>query len=449
MKLPDIKLNPDNPRLIKDDKFKKLVASIKDFPKMMALRPIVVDDTMTILGGNMRYKALQEAGFTEIPDEWVKQAKDLTEEEKKRFVIEDNMPFGEWDWDLLANNFEIGDLLDWGFNENELKIEREPHGSLTDRFIIPPFTVFDTRQGYWQDRKRLWLALGLDSEMGRGENLLKMDHLPWGDSGMKYGAKTNICNAPPTPGYADIKMQTMAPGTSIFDPVLCEIINTWFNIPKGTVLDPFAGGSVRGIVADKLGHPYTGIDLSKEQIDANNGQAKKLGLTPKWIVGDSNIMIDQLTDKYDLIFSCPPYEDLEKYSDDPADISNMSREDFNKVYSSIIKKSVSHLRDDRFACFVVSEVRNKEGVYTGLPARTIKYFEESGANFYNDIVLYNVAGTLPLRVTKVFMGGRKLGKIHQNVLVFYKGDVKKIKENYGEIDFSNLPSETDEIDFRI
>jgi DNA modification methylase len=125
MKLNDIHTNPDNPRLIKDDKFKKLVASIKDFPKMMSLRPIVVDDTMTILGGNMRYKALQEAGYTEIDDSWVKIAKELTDAEKKRFVIEDNMPFGEWDWELLGNNYEIADLLDWGFDEKDLKIEQD------------------------------------------------------------------------------------------------------------------------------------------------------------------------------------------------------------------------------------------------------------------------------------------------------------------------------------
>jgi hypothetical protein len=120
MKLSDIHVNPDNPRLIKDDKFKKLVASIKDFPKMMSLRPIVVDDTMTILGGNMRYKALQEAGYTEIDDSWVKIAKELTDAEKKRFVIEDNMPFGEWDYELLANNWNFEDLLNWGFDEAEL-----------------------------------------------------------------------------------------------------------------------------------------------------------------------------------------------------------------------------------------------------------------------------------------------------------------------------------------
>lgn len=123
--LSDLKLNENNPRLIREDKFKKLVASIKDFPKMMELRPIVIDKDMNILGGNMRFRALQEAGYNEIDDSWVKIADKLTDEEKKRFVIEDNMPFGEWDWDILANNFEVGDLLDWGFNENELKIEQE------------------------------------------------------------------------------------------------------------------------------------------------------------------------------------------------------------------------------------------------------------------------------------------------------------------------------------
>lgn len=126
-KLDDIKLNPDNPRIIKDDKFKKLVASIKDFPKMMELRPIVIDDTYTVLGGNMRLRALREAGFTEIPENWVKIADKLTNDEKRRFILEDNILFGEWDWDKLANNFEVGDLLTWGFDEKELSIENTPN----------------------------------------------------------------------------------------------------------------------------------------------------------------------------------------------------------------------------------------------------------------------------------------------------------------------------------
>jgi DNA modification methylase len=123
MKIEDIKPNPDNPRHIKDDRFKKLCESIKKFPKMMELRPMVVDNDGVILGGNMRFNALKKLGYTEIPDEWVKRAEGLTEEEKKQFIIKDNMPFGEWNFDELANQFEVDDLLEWGFDEKDLKIE--------------------------------------------------------------------------------------------------------------------------------------------------------------------------------------------------------------------------------------------------------------------------------------------------------------------------------------
>lgn len=114
MKLSEIKPNPNNPRLIKDDKFAKLVKSIKDFPKMMDLRPIVVDNNNTILGGNMRYKALKELGYKEIPDTWVKRAEDLTEDEQRRFIAVDNVGFGEWDWDILANEWDSEELSEWG-----------------------------------------------------------------------------------------------------------------------------------------------------------------------------------------------------------------------------------------------------------------------------------------------------------------------------------------------
>ena len=114
MKLSDIKANPDNPRVIKDEAFNKLVQSIKDFPKMMALRPMVVDDNLTVLGGNMRLRALRHLGYKDIPDEWVKRAGDLTEEEQKQFIIKDNVSVGDWDWDTLANEWDVQDLKDWG-----------------------------------------------------------------------------------------------------------------------------------------------------------------------------------------------------------------------------------------------------------------------------------------------------------------------------------------------
>lgn len=114
MKITEIKPNDRNPRYIKDAKFEKLCNSITEFPQMMALRPIVVDNDGVILGGNMRFRALKKLGWTDIPDEWVKRAEDLTEEQKRRFIVEDNVGFGEWDFDLLANEWNDVPLYDWG-----------------------------------------------------------------------------------------------------------------------------------------------------------------------------------------------------------------------------------------------------------------------------------------------------------------------------------------------
>ena len=128
MKLKDIKPNPNNPRVLRDEKFQKLKQSITEFPKMLSLRPMVIDENNVVLGGNMRLRALQELGFTDIDEAWVKRSSDLTEEEKKRFIIADNVAFGEWDWDTLANDWEVVDLETWGleipFYDEEVKEEQ-------------------------------------------------------------------------------------------------------------------------------------------------------------------------------------------------------------------------------------------------------------------------------------------------------------------------------------
>ena len=113
LEISKLKPNKDNPRIIKDNKFKKLVQSIKDFPQMLELRPIVVDEDMTILGGNMRYKASVEAGLKEV---YIKIAKGLTEDQKKEFIIKDNVGFGEWEWDILANEWDSVKLNEWGLD---------------------------------------------------------------------------------------------------------------------------------------------------------------------------------------------------------------------------------------------------------------------------------------------------------------------------------------------
>lgn len=117
VKISEVKVNPNNPRLIKDDKFKKLVKSIKEFPEMLNIRPIVVNKEMIILGGNMRYKASIEAGLTQIPII----VTDLTEKQQKEFLIKDNVSGGEWDWDILANEWNVDNLEEWGLNIWQLK----------------------------------------------------------------------------------------------------------------------------------------------------------------------------------------------------------------------------------------------------------------------------------------------------------------------------------------
>ena len=143
MKLSSLKLNPTNPRIIKDDKFKKLVQSLKDFPEMMEKRPIVcvtdIDGKMFPIGGNMRLKALRELGMKEIPDEWVVLADDWTEEQRKEFTIKDNVGFGEWNFKDLQDGWEgisIGDLNKWGIDvEIEEKENKKSRGTVGNAII--------------------------------------------------------------------------------------------------------------------------------------------------------------------------------------------------------------------------------------------------------------------------------------------------------------------------
>jgi hypothetical protein len=134
MKLSKIKPNPNNPRIIKDDKFEKLKKSIKDFPKMMELRPMVINSDNIVLGGNMRLKALKELGYKEVPDEWVKRAEDLTEDEQRQFIIKDNVGFGEHDWEMLATEWGADELTDWGLDVplHEHEIDNSEEGEVIE-----------------------------------------------------------------------------------------------------------------------------------------------------------------------------------------------------------------------------------------------------------------------------------------------------------------------------
>ena len=347
-------------------------------------------------------------------------------------------------------------------------------GGLAHKFGMPPFSVLDARGGPCQDRKTAWLALGIKSEMGRGENLLKFSdtvldpdakkrgkRLLYATSGpgtddttrknlaggrrpdattyasggpgtlgrelrsRAVGAKRGFQGTPTMAGKKDITANQS--GTSIFDPVICEMFYRWFVPRGGVVLDPFAGGSVRGVVAARLGYKYTGFDLRQEQVDAN--QAQQDLCTPgkaRWVCDDSRNLGKHIKPgSVDAVFSCPPYVDLERYSDDPRDLSTLGYKEFMGSYEKIILSCAEALRPNRFASFVVGEVRGKDGSCLGFVPGTITAFARAGLNLYNDAILVTSVGSLPIRADRQFTISRKLGRCHQYFLVFIKGNARR------------------------
>lgn len=789
--------DPRNARTHSADQVAKIVASIRRFGWT---NPVLADDLIRAGHGRMAaaqaiyadggriYLAPGEAnGGVALPPETVPviDCTGWSEEERKAYALADNQLALQAGWDteilmaqldeLTAADFDIAEI---GFDTAAIEAlgaadisadidapagKKSGGGSLANEFLIPPFTVLNAREGWWMDRKRTWLSLGIKSEVGRGENLLRMSDtmlepdpekraamqaareaakgkartfgqdLMRGEgtnavTGRKKGLGGVTMDALSShPRYYEQKTAAeaklgrkltpeeferdhwvlpdseLSSGTSIFDPVLCELAYRWFSPPGGRILDPFAGGSVRGIVAAALGRRYTGVDLRAEQIEANRAQwpgvaeqlnapapsaageevpgyvidevegirvvrddhvlggtkrraldrlmasidaeelvyatpaygfaqialagacraagkkatifvaarsqrhprtqaAAALGakvvevkagrlnvilsrarkyceetgayqvpwglddeifvaamadvigelpgpapeevwcvagsgvltralqrafpdavhhavqigrdpdvgnaqlwkapeafeedatdpppfpsctnydakawrfikehaspgalfwnlgadpeptaefeaIEPEWHVGDSNAVLaregaeDQIGGDFDFVFSCPPYGDLEVYSDDPADISTLDMAAFDEVYAEIIAKAVGRLADNRFACFVVGDYRDKRGIYANFVSKTIAAFEAAGAGLYNEAILITSVGSLPIRTAKQFRSTRKLGKTHQNVLVFVKGDPRKAVEALGAVDVSNALSRFEE-----
>lgn len=671
-------------------------------------RPILTDGKRGIVAGHgMALAALDVLESGRAIPHWPDTAlvptvslEHMSPEQRRAYIIADNRTaeLAEWDKDMLRVELEDlaaagfpTDCTGWSLEEllgmGEGDPEEEEKGSLAEQFLASPFTVFDARGGWWLERKRQWIASGINSLAGRAENLL------YDASGDSFGARV----------MAEIGT------TSVFDPVLTELAYRWFTPQGGTILDPFAGGSVRGIVAAQLGRAYHGIDLRPEQVEENRRQwgelesapyaklrgtrlppdftpdytpveqrgqywfkrddlfcvggvrggkvrtcytlaegatgvttagsrqspqanivahvARRLGIparvhTPSgelgpeleaartagaevvqhkpghnsviiarartdaaargwreipfgmecheaveataaqvrnipgevtrivmpvgsgmslagvltgiqregrniavlgvrvgadptkrldeyapanwrslcqlvdspqdyherapittiegiqldpiyeakclrflepgdmlWIVGlrqsedrtiasddqwpvvppewyeaDSRRMADVLPPglQADFVFSCPPYADLEVYSDRPEDLSNMDYAGFVEAYREIVAKAVGRLKQDRFAAFVVGDVRDNRGIYRNFVGDTIRAFEDAGARYYNEAVLITSFGSLAIRVGRMFNAARKLGKTHQNVLVFVKGDPKRAAEACGD-----------------
>lgn len=275
---------------------------------------------------------------------------------------------------------------------------------LKEMFLIPPFSIFDTRQGYWQNRKRRWKNLINDNGESRAGTLFKSSGDP-------------------------VSEKIKAQGTvSILDPVLAEICVKWFGFDNCNIIDPFAGDTVFGYVAGFLRNNFTGIEIRKEQADINRERTKEFSC--KYYCDDGqNILNYVKKNTQDLIFSCPPYFDLEVYSDLENDASNQKEyNDFLKILDNAFSGAIKTLKDNRFAFIVIGDVRDKNGFYRLMPDDIKQIFKRNGMYLYNDIVLIESIGTSALRA-QPNMKYLKVVKTHQNVLVFYKGNPKKIINN--------------------
>lgn len=433
---------PANPRYIKDAEFEKLKTSILVFPQMLFLRPITYAGDYVTLGGNQRRGALADiakltikqiekilnanSDYLDNPPEdkaetlqfWkeflklqiipAQDASHLSTYKMREFVIKDNISFGEDDFNILQAEWGVEKFIAWGGTMPEnwgvpAPEPEQPKGKLSDVFIVPPFTVLDAKKGYWQARKKEWKALIQD----KGET------------------RKGVLGA-------NALMGEINDGTSILDPVLAEIANRWFLPARegNKTFDCFAGDTVFGFVSAHLGNEFTGIELRKEQAEVNNKRVE--GMSAKYINDDGQNVAQHIEpESQDLLFSCPPYYDLEVYSDLPNDASNQGEyRDFLQILENAFAGAIKCLKNNRFAYIVVGDIRNKKtGFYYRFPDHIKEIFERHGMPLYNEMILADVYGTLPRRVGR-YMQARKIGKAHQNVLVFFKGSTAAIKENF-------------------
>jgi len=484
-KLSDIACWPRNP---KDHDISTLQES---FGRFGFVNPIIINEkTGELIAGHGRTKALVQRkksdpdsvpdGIMQKGDDWlvpVVRGVYLDETDGHAYAVTDNRTpeLGGWDsealLEVLTDLATEGQLEGTGFREDDLEglldglgnnlqenDKEEARKTLAERFVVPPFSILDTKQGYWQARKRAWVALGIQGELGRGEkdsygrsfvqDIMRGEHIVGGTSRKEADRRSNLNKAPVLPDWATkTGTENMAPGTSIFDPVLCEVIYKWFLPDNGKILDPFAGESTKGVVAELLGYQYTGVELRSEQVEANKAQAKKIGVSPTWVCGDSANLDKLLPDggKYDLVFTSPPYYDLEVYSNEESDGSALGTYDeFMEWYHNIFKQVVERLNYNCFLVVKVGEIRDKKGVYRNFVGDNIGCFLDLGLGYYNEAILVTPPGSLPIRVSKQFTSGRKLGKMHQNILVFFKGDPKAIKGKFpSEIECIDIAEQED------
>jgi 16S rRNA G966 N2-methylase RsmD len=404
-----------NPRKKSGHVLESIKGSLKDYGW---LAPVVVNThpgrENIIVGGHRRLEAARANGEKTVPTIEV----NLTIEQEKQANLRLNAqesfePKGLSQIIAELHAIDEGITKTLGFSDKEIadllyqaKYNKgSASGILAEKFLIPPFSVFDSKQGDWQKRKKAWLEILGDLAESRVGTLAKGEH----NVMMMYGS-----------------------GVSSFDPVTSEIAYRWFAPqPGGTIIDPFAGSLARGGVAAALGYEYHGIDIRADQIEINKKQLEKYDFANKahFYAGNSLNLSTLIPEdvKADLIFTCPPYYDLEIYSEGEGDLSaKKSYQEFMQEYEEIFRQAAARLKDNRFAVIVIGDIRDDRGIYRDFISDNIAVFKRLGFHLYNEIIYLQALATAPHRAERN-MQKRKVVKVHQSILTMYKGDPKLLE----------------------
>jgi hypothetical protein len=399
----------------------------KSFQKFGSGRSILIDKNNRIIAGNksVEYSGIEDVLIVESDGTQLIAVKrtdiDLDSPQGREMALADNASAKAnivFDAELIEA--ELGEAVceEWGIDKKEDIItnddkEIQAIQKLEDKFIVPPFSILNAREGKWQERKKYWKDLIQDTGITR-------------DTGNQTNTRYRSVE-----GFSAAREEENV--GSVLDPVLSEIIIKWFGLEKSKMFDCFSGDTVFGYVSSYLGNNFKGIELRQSQVDFNNERTK--GFNATYICDDGRNILNHIEkESQDLLFSCPPYFDLEVYSDLSNDASNQKLyKDFLLILDTAFSNAIKCLKENRFAVIVCGDVRDKKGNYYRFPDHIKEIFEKNNMPLYNELILIDPVGNLQMRVGK-YMEHRKVGKTHQNVLVFYKGNPKEIKNIYPKIE---------------
>lgn len=391
LKLSNLKYNNNNPRIFSEEKTEKLKKSIEDFPQMMELRPIVVDDSYTVLGGNFRLKALTDLGYDEIPNSWVKKASELTEDQKREFIIKDNIGFGDWDWDVLNSDWDSEELEDWGLDGfDEIK-----------------------RDG-WNPEKYE------DSKNGDGINLLTGYNLLsiWHGLNSKEDSETYKY-------YIDLPSNNINPNNLNSDTQYSRtntqeierIVKTYMR-EGDYFLENCCGWSTFGSCAKFYGFSGIGIDIWNKAIEYSK---KQLNLMP----GNGKVEIREMDGKntvfenetFNYVYCNPPFLDEEMYSGKYNDIATKNIDDYSENLKNLMIENFRVLKKDGLCTITINDKRNG-GFLIPLQKIVIDSSFCAGFNLWDFVVVEVKSNRIRLR--KKDYEKKRTVKGHEYVITFKK-----------------------------